>query len=84
MLVLLIVSVASNETQLFYIGITWFMSANFVYFINGFRRNGETTQLMGITFAAENSMCNLLLFPKLPSSKRRSEAEEAIKYLQTF
>ena len=54
------------------------------YFINGFRRNGETTQLMGITFAAENSMCYLLLFPKLASSKRRSEAEEAIKYLQTF
>ena len=25
-------------------------------------------------------MCNLLLFPKLASSKRMSEAEEAIKY----
>ena len=35
---------------------------------------------MGITFSTENSMCNLLLFPKLASSKRRSEAEEAIKY----
>ena len=35
---------------------------------------------MGITFSTENSMCNLLLFPKLASSKRMSEAEEAIKY----